>query len=379
MLKRVLVIALLGAGVALAWWYASREEPPEVKLQAVASGIVELTVSNTRAGTVKACQRSRLSMPIGGRVAALNVDEGDQVKQGDILLSLWNVDRQAMAAQTQAQLQAAQHRREQVCVEADNLAREASRLATLHKRQLASQEAAELAATRGEASGFSCQAARDDEEVAKASVMGSQALLEETYLRAPFAGVVAKINGEIGEYVTPSPPGVATPPAVDLIDYSCLYVSAPIDEVDAGQLRVGLPARIRLDALRTEIFDGRLSRIAPYVLEIERQARTVEVDVEFTDPKAIARLLVGYSADIDVILETHENTLRIPTEALLEGDRVYRYDTASGQLRLVDVEKGISNWNFTEILSGLNAGERILTALDTPGIGDEVEVVAADD
>ena len=139
-----------------------------------------------------------------------------------------------------------------MCVEAANAEREARRLETLHKKNLASREATELGRTRAQAGEFACQAARDEEQVAEASLQMNQVLLDETYLRAPFAGIVAEINGEIGEYVTPSPPGVATPPAVDLIDYSCLYVTAPIDEVDAGELAAGLPARLSLDAFRGE-------------------------------------------------------------------------------------------------------------------------------
>ena len=61
-------------------------------------------------------------------------------------------------------------------------------------------------------------------------------------LTAPFDGVVAEVNAELGEYVTPSPPGIPTPPAVDLIDDRCLYVTAPIDEVDAPEIRTGMPA-----------------------------------------------------------------------------------------------------------------------------------------
>jgi hypothetical protein len=47
------------------------------------------------------------------------------------------------------------------------------------------------------------------------------------------------VTGEVGEFTTPSPPGIPTPPAVDLIDDSCLYVSAPMDEVDAPRLKTG--------------------------------------------------------------------------------------------------------------------------------------------
>lgn len=371
----LLVIALAAAGI----WYAGRTPPPTVSLHTVARGTVERTVSNTRAGTVEACRRSRLSMPIGGRVETLSVDEGDPVEKGQVLLSLWNADRKAMTAQAEAQLLAAQHNAERTCVEADNSEREAGRLETLHERQLASKEASEIGRTRAKAGRFACQAARDEEEVAQANLQMNRVLLEETYLRAPFTGIVAEINGEIGEYVTPSPPGVATPPAVDLIDYSCLYITAPIDEVDAGVLSVGLPARLSLDAFREEHFKGRLTRIAPYVLDLEKQARTVEIDVVFDDPAVQRRLLVGYSADIDIILDTREDVLRVPTEAVMEGNRVYRFNRDTGALESVDISVGISNWNFTEVLDGLSEGQEIVLSLDEPGLDEGVVVVPQDD
>jgi HlyD family secretion protein len=273
----------------------------------------------------------------------------------------------------------AHHSAEKICVESENAAREARRLETLLERKLASREATELGRTRAQGSSFACQAARDEEQVAKANLDINNVLLEETFLRAPFAGVVAKINGEIGEYVTPSPPGVATPPAVDLIDYSCLYVTAPIDEVDAGELHKGLPARVSLDAFRGEHFPGTLNRIAPYVLDLEKQARTVEIDVVFDDPDVRERLLVGYSADIDIILETHADVLRVPTEAVMENDQVYRYNRDNGTLELVSIDVGLRNWNFTEVTGQLQAGDEIVLSLDVPDLSEGLEVVPRDD
>ena len=68
--------------------------------------------------------------------------------------------------------------------------------------------------------------------------------------------MIAKVNGELGEFVTPSPVGIPTPPTVDLIDGSCLYISAPIDEVDAPRVQAGLKARISLDAFPNQTFPG---------------------------------------------------------------------------------------------------------------------------
>lgn len=378
-MKKTLVVLSVVAAVMAAIWLMGRQPPPEVNLHTVARGIVEKTVSNTRAGTVEACRRSKLSMPIGGRVNELSVDEGDSVQPGQVLLTLWNRDRKAMTAQAQASVLAAQSGSRRICVEADNAKREAHRLQQLLQKQLTSSEAAEMAATRAEASRFACLASQDEQKVAEANLEMNQALLEETYLRAPFAGIVAEINGEIGEYVTPSPPGVATPPAVDLIDYSCLYVTAPIDEVDAGELHKDLPARITLDAFRGEIFPATLQRIAPYVLDLEKQARTVEIDVKFNDPDVRTRLLVGYSADIDIVLDAHEDVLRVPTEAVMENDEVYRYNSASGTLEKIALEVGLRNWNFTEVVNNLQEGDRILMSLDISGLEDGMEVTPSDD
>jgi len=369
-MKKWLWIMLFALVAGIAWKALYTPPPLELKVVEVERGEVELTVSNTRAGTIKACRRSGLSMPAGGRVDILHVTEGDQVKAGDLLLELWNEDRKAMTAQARSQLKAAQHRRQQRCVEADNAAREAQRLQQLLERKLASRELTEAAGTRAQSSVFACQASQDEQEMAASQLLMNEALLAQTKLRAPFDGVVAEITGEIGEYVTPSPPGVATPPAVDLIDYSCLYVTAPIDEVDAGKIQVGQTARISLDAFRGQFFEGRLNRIAPYVLEIEKQARTVEVDVLFEHPEDRERLLVGYSADIDLILENHTDTLRIPSETLLEDNSVYRLNTDAGLVERVTVQTGLKNWDYTEILGGLAVGDKLVISLDVAGLAD---------
>jgi HlyD family secretion protein len=186
-------------------------------------------------------------------------------------------------------------------------------------------------------------------------------------VRAPFDGIVAEVNGEVGEFLTPSPPGIPTLPAIDLIDDSCLYVSAPIDEVDAAQLEVGMPGRITLDAYRGKHFTGKVRRIAPYVLALEKQARTVEVEVEFDDPGDARHLLVGYSADIEVVVAGRDDVLRVPTTAIQPGSRVLVLG-AGGVLEERTVETGLSNWEYTEVRAGLSRGEQVVTSLERAGV-----------
>jgi HlyD family secretion protein len=247
--------------------------------------------------------------------------------------------------------------------------REAARLMTLFEQRLASEEAADQAAGNAESTAAACTAAEDQTRVAEARVDVARAQLERTQLRAPFIGVIAEINGELGEFVTPSPVGIPTPPTVDLIDSTCLYVSAPIDEVDAPRIKAGLTARISLDAFPDQVFPCHVRRVAPYVLDQEKQARTVEIEAEFEDPER-AGLLAGYSADVEVVLDRRDSVLRIPTSVVLPDDTVYVYDAARGRLAARKIERGISNWEFTEVRNGLAEGERVVSSIDRDGVAD---------
>lgn len=366
-MKKLLASLGLLALIAVALYLFNRPAPVSVRLTEVQPGTVEQIAANSRAGTVRACRRSRLSMPQGGRVDRLLVDEGDHVQPGQPLLQLWNADLQARREEAAATLKARQIQASSLCHSAALAQREADRAEALARDRLAAEELLDQRRTEARRAALACEEARALTEQAAATLKLHQVLLEDTTLKAPFAGVVAEVNGEVGEYVTPSPPGVPTPPAVDLIDDSCLYVRAPIDEVEAALLTVGQPVRITLDAFRGRSFSGTLTRIAPFVSELEKQARTVDVDVTFTPPPADARLLVGYSADIEVIIRQHDQVLRIPTETLLQGNRVLRFDPADQTLQAVTVSTGLSNWSWTEIRSGLAAGDRILLSLDSEG------------
>ncbi len=279
-------------------------------------------------------------MPQGGRVERLLVDEGDHVEQGQALLELWNRDIKARMDEVAATLKAREIHASALCDTAALAQREARRTESLARERLASDELLDQRQTESRRAALACEEAQALTEQAEATLRLHQVLLDETLLKAPFAGVVAEINGEVGEYVTPSPPGVPTPPAVDLIDDSCLYVRAPIDEVEAARLAVGQPVRITLDAFRGQSFAGEVSRIAPFVSELEKQARTVDVDVRFTPPPTDAHLLVGYSADIEVIIQQHADVLRVPTETLLQNNRVLRYDDDSGTCRPCNSRQG---------------------------------------
>lgn len=369
----IVTIIIVCITVALTLWL-KRPKPVEVLLTTVEMGEVERTVTNTRAGTLRACRRAKLSPSIGGQISNLPVREGDRVKEGQILFEIWNDDLLAQVELAKSDKQAMQARAKEACVQADVAQREANRLTQLRKQKLTSEESADQAVGLAKARRASCEAARATIKVGDSKLAVANAALERTRLVAPFDGTIAEVNGELGEFVTPSPIGIATPPAVDLIDASCLYVAAPIDEVDAPEIKANMTARISLDAFGKEYFKGKVRRVAPYVLDIEKQARTVDVEVDFLSEKDNVNMLPGYTADVEVIIDSHPNTLRIPTEALLEGNLVYLYDADGKTISEVSIEIGLSNWKFTEVKSGLESGQQIVVSIDREGIEDGASV-----
>ena len=361
---------VLGAVVAAAsaWFWLGKPDPVAVRVHTAARGLVEETVANTRAGTVKACRRARLAPSVGGQIATLAVREGQRVKRGDLLLELWNQDLKAQVTLAEREAEAGEARARAACLNADNAEREAARQVTLSARKLTSEELLERTITAAKSARADCEAAEATARVGTAKVAVAQAGLAKTQLSAPFDGVVAVISGELNEFVTPSPPGIPTPPAVDLIDDACFYVSAPIDEVDAAKVRVGAETRVTLDAFGKRVFPGTVRRIAPYVLDLEKQARTVEVEAVITEQPADAPLLAGYSADVEILVDRHEGVLRIPTAAVRSEGGVLVLDPGTGLLREQAIETGLSNWEQTEVTSGLAEGDPVVLSLDREGV-----------
>ncbi len=367
-----IVLAAAGLGT---WWYLREPAPVKVKAQAASLGMVEAIVANTRAGTLKACHRARLAPGIGGQIKTLAVREGDRVKAGDLLLELWNDDLAAQVTLAEREAEAAGARARSACLNAENAEREAARQVKLQERRLTSEEVLDRAITAAQAGRANCEAAEATARVSAAQIGVAHANLAKTRLTAPFAGIIAEVSGELSEYATPSPPGIPTPPAVDLIDDACHYVSAPIDEVDAAKVRTGAEVRVTLDAFGDRIFPARVRRLAPYVLDAEKQARTLEVEVEVIDPPQELAWLAGYSADVEILVERREGVLRVPTAALKPDSTLLILDQKAGRLRQRTVQTGLANWEQIQITGGIKPGELVVLSSDQEGVEDGARAI----
>jgi len=375
--RRAVVVFALVAVVVLVRATLLRKDPVPVTIFRVAPGRVEESVTNSKAGTVKTRRRAALSPEIGGRVETLPVRKGDRVRKGQLLVRLASADYQAQVRGAQRSIEAAHAGEREACQRAEQAERNLTRMVALAGDRLVSQELKEQAQSQRDMAVSACEAARSRVQQGQATLDFARVNRGKTELRAPFDGVIADLRGEVGEWITPSPPGVPIPPLLELLDPDAIYVSAPLDEVDVGKVRVGQVVRVTIDAFPGRAIAGHLTRVAPYVVDIQQQSRTFEVEVDLDDAAFARTLLPGSSADVEVILDARDNVLRIPSYALVEGKKVLVL--REGKLVAMPVEIGLKNWGFAEVRRGLAAGDAVVVSLDRADVKEGARARVAEE
>ncbi len=315
--RAALAAALLGAALLLrATFFAPKVLP--VRVAAVERGRVEETVTNSRAGTVKARRRAKLAPEIGGRVLELPHRRGARVRKGELLLRVDDALQKAQLRLSQDERQAALAQADQACLAAERAVRERDRTRSLAAQGIVSPDLVDGVDSQARTTEAACRAARATAERSDSAVALARAQLDKTALRAPFDGVVADTFIEEGEWTAPSPPALPIPPVLDLIDTRSIYVSAPMDEVDSGRIKKGQPARVSVDPQPGKHFPA-------HVVGWRPTCSTGGAEPHGRDrgrarrPRATGGLLPGTSADVEVILSARDDVLRVPTAGPARG------------------------------------------------------------
>jgi HlyD family secretion protein len=335
----------------------------DVRVHRVESGVVRDLVSTVAAGRVAGEREATLRAELAGTVLRVHKRRGDRVTAGEILLEYDVRELRDRVTAARAAVSLSRAQAEQARASAAVARRNAARAADLRDRGVgASAEAENLEGSAGVA----------DRAVGSAVVAGAQAsanvriaetALRRGVMRAPFAGIVLTRTIEQGEVTAPGAP------LFTLAEVTQLHLDADLDEADLGRVREGMRADVTLDAFPGQRFSATLSEIAPSVTRDLRGNRSVSCRFALAaDP----RLRVGMSAEVDVIVATRENVLWVPPNAVIGRGlerAVYVVDgTSVARRRAISV--GIGTWEAIEVVSGLRAGERVITTLSNNELAD---------
>lgn len=251
----------------------------------------------TASGYVVAQRRAAVASKATGRLVLLNVREGSQVKQGDVLARLDASDVQAAMAQAQAGIRQAEAGVAQANVELINAESELTRAQGLKAQGFVSPQALDTATNRVNAARAAVKLSQSAVAVAQAQLKVQQVNQDFTEIRAPFDGVVLVKNANVGDIITPFSSAAGSQGAVvTMADMSTLEVEADVSESNLAKAKIGQPVEITLDALPDSRFRGNIVGIVPTV---DRAKATVMTKIRFE--KLDPRILPEMSAKVTIL------------------------------------------------------------------------------
>lgn len=394
----ILVALVLGSAATISV-LKGRERGIEVRMEEVARRDLVSTV--TASGNIRARLAVDISADVMGRVIELNVEEGDDVVRGEILLridpsQLEAAVSRAQASLSQAQAQVAQQRANLVRAERDY-----RRMESLWTRDstLVSPQQVEDAQTTMEVNASLFEAAEFGVSQAQAALAETNDQLSKTIIRAPIGGKVTRLNVEAGETVvigTMNNPGSLI---LTISDLSVVEAVVEVDETDVPEISLGDSAVVELDAFPGRQFSGRVSEVGnsaivpPSTTAGSGQTAAIDFEVVITLDNPGVQLRPDLSATADIITAVREHVVTIPIISLTarqadpeeaataeeESDRgqserprgpVAREQQAKeiegvfvvreGIAHFTEVEVGITGQEYFEIVSGVEPGDTVV-------------------
>jgi HlyD family secretion protein len=315
-------LVVLGVVAAATVAIRGRNAPLTVEIATVAAAYPSAAVAVLNAtGRVVAARRASVSSKGTGRLEWLGVQEGQMVKEGEVIARLENRDVAAQREQAQAQTQAARANLVQGEADLEDAAAALKRAQDLARQNFISGAALDTAESRYNKARAAIAALKAQISVAEANARVAGVGYDQTLIRAPFTGIVLTKSANVGDIVTPFSSAAGTTGAVvTMADMETLEVEADVSESSIAKIKVGQPAEIQLDAFPDLRLMGEVSRIVPTV---DRSKATLLVKVSFVERDA--RVLPDMSAKIAFLARALAPEERKPVPAV-RADAIVKRD-----------------------------------------------------
>jgi HlyD family secretion protein len=411
----LLAASVVGTGAIGYSVVQRRSSPIDLATMTVPVESQSLQVRITASGKVEPIQKANISPKNPGILAELFVKQGDRVTKGQLIARMENEEAQAQLLQAQARVARAEAKLTEVRTgnRPEEISQSQARVQQAQARVTEAQARLNLAqqklernqslADQGAISNDELDGIRNEVETARATVQQLQATLEESrrnldlwqsgsrpeeiaaaeadlaeakgnlraaevtkedsFLYAPFSGIVTQKFADEGAFVTPSTSASEVTSATSTAVVSLaegLEILADVPEVDIQQLQVGQPVEIMADSFPGQIFRGKVRLIAPQAL-VEQNVTSFQVRVALETGQN--KLLSGMNTDVTFLGDQMANAVVVPTVAIVtkEGENGVLVPDSQDQPEFRPVTLGTSVKNQTQILEGVKPGERVFT------------------
>jgi HlyD family secretion protein len=378
-MKKILVIAgivLVVASVAGYMVFSKDKGSSGPSLKTTAVGREDLARVVLATGKIEPLSRVELKSRASGVVEKLLVDVADTVLADQVVAELDKSILEARVREARGSFEAAKAELEKAQIEAEPTEFEYAQKSLNRNKELFAKNlisTSDMDATEKEfrMSSSRYQSARSRLAVAKAQLIRAQAELDRadeelrnSRILSPISGIVLSRDVELGNAVASVISAASGGTQIMTIaDVSRMHVTGKVPESDVGKISVGMPARIGVESFREEKFSGQVSRISPLGKELDN---VTSFEVEVVIDNDTRKLKTGMTANAEIVLEEHSKTLVIPEAAIIYGEsgdtsvEIPDPGTEAGKKKTA-IKVGISNGIKTEVLEGLNEGDKVVT------------------
>ena len=316
-------------------------------------------------------QQAKLTTEEIGRVTAIYVAEGDQVKKGQLVLQIDDQRLRAAVEQNEAaaHVQEIAIQRQQLQVE--NLRTQFARTRMLHEKKLIDDDKFETTSKNLDIAVVDLLSSRASLAQFQAQLSQAKDHLSKTSVYAPLEGTVTSLDIKVGETAISSSTNIPGSNLMTIANPETMLAEVNVDEADIANIEPGERARVFAIAFPDMAVEGSVGSIAVSAKVAEgRQGLSFAVKIKLTDTKGV-NLRPGMSCRAEIFSATRERVLATPIQAIrVEEDltqkstKRYVFVERGGLAKRVDVSAGISDDTYQEITGGLGEGDAVITGPD---------------
>jgi HlyD family secretion protein len=365
----VLLIVALAVTVPITRRIAGGGQAVPVVLEPLAPRSIQTSV--LASGRLVHEDEVNLSTEQPGRVTAIYVEEGDKVEAGQLVLQIDDERYRTAVEQREAAVRMQQIAIERQQTQLENLRRQWERTSDLSVRGLIDQESFDTATNNLRVAEIDLRSSQEQLRQAQAQLEQSEDDLRKTRSFSPIDGTVTSLDIEVGETAISSSTNVPGSSLMTIADPSTILTEVNVDEADIASIEIGQKAEIFAIAYPDDPVEGVIESIAISAKVAEgEQGRSFEIKIRITDTRGI-ELRPGMSCRTEIFTDLREGVLAAPIQAIvieedLSADETHYYvfRRDGDQVRRVEVEVGISDDTYQEIISGISEGDEIVIGPD---------------
>ena len=394
-MKKILIfagLAVLIVGLPLLSKCTSGTDAKQVEVQEVELKLIKSSI--LASGTLTFREQVQLRSEVIGQVTELHVDEADEVKRGDPVITLDPKTYQAQVDQAEAQVRIQQIAIERQRLLIDTLSDRFERQEKMFAQNLVDEDSFEALKSELALARVDLRSLQESLAQGRAALNQSEELLAKTRITSPIDGVVIQVDIKVGETVIAGTTNIPGSTMMVIADPSETLTEVQVDEADIAQVRVGQRADVFTAAFPDTPLTGTIQSIASVARQTPGQASLSFLVKILMDKQDTMRIRPGMSVRADIYTESSDETLAVPVQAVLydevidqeeEGaeEQSYVFVMQDGKTVRRNVEVGISSDSDQEIRSGLEEGELVISGpyrvLRHLTEGEDVEVADPDD